>query len=93
MCLGVQQKNEKRRSSIHGEYRQLFGSSTVMGLAIVFVCGIASTCEGDSVATPQEKRQDIQCLGAQFCGGGGDRTPVRKSSTDSSTYLVRSFEF
>ena len=29
----------------------------------------------------------------QFGGGGGDRTPVRKSSTDSSTYIVRSFGF
>jgi hypothetical protein len=29
----------------------------------------------------------------KFGGGGGDRTPVRKSSTDSSTYIVRSIRF
>jgi hypothetical protein len=28
-----------------------------------------------------------------FGGGGGNRTPVRKSSTDSSTYLVRLIGF
>ena len=29
----------------------------------------------------------------QIGGGGGNRTRVQKSSTDSSTYLVLSFEF
>jgi len=31
--------------------------------------------------------------GLLFGGGGGNRTRVQKSSTDSSTYLVLSFEF
>ena len=32
-------------------------------------------------------------VGAIIGGGGGNRTRVQKSSTDSSTYLVLSFEF
>ena len=44
-------------------------------------------------AIRQEKTPTENGWGFIIGGGGGDRTPVRKPSTDSSTYLVRSIEF
>ena len=44
-------------------------------------------------AIRQEKTPTENGWGFMIGGGGGDRTPVRKSSTGSSTYVVRSTGF
>ena len=44
-------------------------------------------------ASRQEKTPTENGWGFNFGGGGGNRTPVRKPSTGSSTYLVRLFDF
>jgi len=44
-------------------------------------------------AIRQEKTPTENGWGFNIGGGGGDRTPVRKSSTTRSTCLVRSFGF
>ena len=41
----------------------------------------------------QTKTAPQGCRFRLFGGGGGNRTPVRKPSTGSSTYLVRLFDF
>ena len=44
-------------------------------------------------AIRQEKTPTENGWGFNIGGGGGNRTPVRKPSSGSSTYLVRSFVF
>ena len=44
-------------------------------------------------AIRQEKTPTENGWGFNIGGGGGNRTPVRKPSTGSSTYLVRLFDF
>ena len=52
---------------------------------------LAGTPRGAGISGKKKGPEIIRAL--QFGGGGGDRTPVRKSSTGSSTYLVRSTGF
>jgi len=50
-----------------------------------------AVCEAPPTAACQIKKPPFQ-VAFYFGGAGGNRTPVRKSSTDSSTYLASLFD-